>query len=353
VIGLDIGTTAVKAAWIHRKGNRFIVAGLARAGIDGASSSDDIAEKTSAAIHRCVYVLGRRRDVVCGLSGPDVAVRTFELPALPEKQLASAVELEAAQVCPFDLHEGAVAYQVLRGPSAKARRHAHQKGRDKPERTTGILAAAKKGVIERLRELCTRGETHCVTMDVDGLALLNCLEACAIRKPTETALVLNVGSAYTNLAIVSDDELPFVLDIACAGAGIVDHLARSTKAGREAVAAALEGSEESGIAPETLRSGLREACAPLAERVLQTIRYQGARKSGPGVDRVLVCGGLAQAQPVIETLGDLLDRQVEQWDPLISLPCARAVRKSGLAERGPLFAVALGLAMRSVRDVQD
>ncbi len=355
IIGLDVGTTAIKAARIRRTGDRFDVIGLARAVIEGQPSAGNRQQHVVAAIRNCLRDLGGKDGVVCGLSGPDVAVRTFDLPPLPKKQLTSAVELEAAQVCSFDIQEGAVAFQVLRGTPKKTPTKTPSRspsvGADKNGRLAGILAAAKKDVVAHLRELCRQSEVTCVMMDVDGLALLNCLEASRICPPGETAVVLNVGSAYVNVALLSDDGLPFVQDIAYAGQEILDHLCESTGMDRKAAGALLEP-EDKDSASESLLSGLRKACAPLAERVKETLRYHVARKSGPEVNKVLVCGGYAQPA-LVKALGSLLERQVERWNPLATLPRASTVPTKDSAQHGPQFAVALGLAMRSVRDVQD
>jgi type IV pilus assembly protein PilM len=351
IIGLDVGTTAVKAAQIRRTGDHFAVVGLARAVIAGEPSAANRQEQVATAIQSCLRELdGTKAEVVCGLSGPDVVVRTFDLPALPRKQLASAVELEAAQICPFDIQEGAVAFQVLQGtvPKAEPKRNG-----DKAARVAGVLAAAKKDVITRLQDLCLRSNAHCVMMDVDGLALLNCLQACRTSPPGQAALVLNVGSAYTNLAILSDDGLPFVFDITCGGQDIVGQLCQSTGMDRKAIVTFLDGAEEKNSASEALQSGLKKACSPLAERVKDTMRYHVAKKSGPEMSKVLVCGGVARSQAFLKALGHLLERQVELWDPLASLSCVSAVSKSDLAPSGPQFAVALGLGMRSTQDVQD
>ena len=124
------------------------------------------------AVWRCLHALRGRAQVACSLAGPEVAVRTFEFPALPRHQLASAVELEAAQVCPFEVSEATVSYHVLQAPSAK--------GAKPPDgqRIRGFFAAAETRSFSSDRSLCERGDTSCVLMDVDGLALLNCLEAC-------------------------------------------------------------------------------------------------------------------------------------------------------------------------------
>jgi len=347
LIGLDIGTTAVKAARIRRKGRHILVTGLAWAALDAVNAEGSpVSDKTALAIWRCVKIL-RNDAAVCSVSGPDVAVRTFEFPALPRKELASAMELEAMQVCPFEISEGAVAYQVLRGPAGRI-----GKG-ESAERMVGIFAAAKKTLLQQRKDLCEEGKARCVVVDVDGLALLNCLEACGPEAGGPAVLVLDVGATYTNLALLAADGQPFVQDIEHGGTEIVRLAAESAHRTPEAVLAALAGSEEAEISHKNLRSGLRKACAPLAEQVLETLRYHGARKGGCGVEKVLLCGGVAQAEAVVEVLGGLLERPVERWDPLASLAPVRRVRKSELAGHGPLFAVALGLAMRSVHDVPN
>ncbi len=112
LIGLDIGTTSVKAARIRRRGDRVTVTGIARAAIEATGpvtqSADD---RIVMAVWRCLRTLRGRAGVACGVAGPDVAIRTFEFPALPRHQLASAVELFAdsdgialpASIAPFEV----------------------------------------------------------------------------------------------------------------------------------------------------------------------------------------------------------------------------------------------------------
>jgi len=349
LVGLDIGTTSVKAARIRRRGDRVTVASIARSAIESAVAPGAPADdKIVMAVWRCLRVLGGRAGVVCSLAGPDVAVRTFEFPALPRHQLASAVELEAAQVCPFEVSEGAVSYHVLGGPPAKG-----AKPPADAQRLRGFFAAARNKIIQHRKGLCERGDATCVVMDVDGLALLNCLEACKKHKTREAAMVLNVGYAYTNVAIISDDGLPFVRDISYAGGHILTRISQIIELPRPAVAAALEGGAETEIPRSRLQPAVRQACTGLADRVAETLRYHGTRKSGPPVDRVYLCGGFTQSGAVAKALISLLPAKTELWDPLAVLPCTRAVRKSPAVEFGPAFAVAVGLAMRTLRDVHD
>ncbi len=351
LIGLDIGSTSVKAARIRRRGDRVTVAGVVQTAIEPtepAGAPTD--EKVRMAVWRCLHMLRGRHNVACSLAGPEVAVRTFEFPALPRHQLASAIELEATQVCPFEVSEAAVSFHVLQDLPAKGAKAA--KAPD-GQRIRGFFAAAQNEIIQQRKSLCERGDAACVLMDVDGLALLNCLEACQRRKEGEAVMVLNVGYAYTNLAIVSDDGLPFVRDIMCAGNHILMRISQIADAPRVKVVAALEGREDADLSGGKLQPAVRQACAGLADRVNETLRYYGTRKSGPAVDRVYLCGGFTQSGAVAKSLISQLPAKTELWDPLAILPCTRAVRKSPAAEHGPAFAVAIGLALRTLRDVHD
>lgn len=349
LVGLDIGTTTVKAARIRRRGRQFTVIALARAEIEASKAKNAThADKTSLAIWRCMQMVHDRRGAVAaGLSGPEVAVRTFEFPLLPRKQLDSAVELEAAQVCPFDMAEASVAWQVLEGPAPRRGELPND------QRLAGVFAAAQNSVVQQRRGLCELGKVRCTVMDVDGLALLNCLEVCRLREPGQAAMVLNVGSKYTNLAILGDDDRPFVRDITVGGEHILRYLCHSTSAARQNVLETLNDPAKGKVPMRELRAPLQEMCETLAVRVNETVRYYATQQSGPAVDRVFLCGGFSQVQTVRECLLPLLPGKAQWWNPLESLSCTRAVRRGGMIEHGAAFAVALGLAIRTLRDVHD
>jgi Tfp pilus assembly PilM family ATPase len=144
-----------------------------------------------------------------------------------------------------------------------------------------------------------------------------------------------------------------VRDINVASDHILTRISQIVGAPFDGVVKMLESGAETEIPQAKLQSAVRQACTGLADRVSETLRYYGTRQSGPAVDRVYLCGGFTQSGPVAKTLISLLPAKTELWDPLAVLPCTRAVRKNPVAEYGPAFAVAVGLAMRTLRDVHD
>ncbi|GAI34664.1 unnamed protein product, partial [marine sediment metagenome] len=118
--------------------------------------------------------------------------------------------LEASQVCPFNVNDSVVDYHLVS---------------DGHNAVQGILVAATEKLIRKKDTLAGQAFLKTVLIDVDGLALLNCLRECEKPEAGKTLAVLNVGNSYTTLAIIGNDNLPFVRDIAYAGNSIIEKIA--------------------------------------------------------------------------------------------------------------------------------
>ena len=104
VFGLDIGSSAVKMVQMRKDdaGYKATAAGI----VDIADAPEDDANSreinTARGIHQCFESTGiHSRMAVCGVSGPEVAVRDFKFPSLTQQEVEGAIMLEASQVCPF------------------------------------------------------------------------------------------------------------------------------------------------------------------------------------------------------------------------------------------------------------
>jgi len=220
VLGLDIDSSTVRIIALRKDDAGFTVtaAGISEIETDPDCNFDETGHNgfhvnAIKAIRGC-YTLAKLRSqsklktkyAICGVSGPEVAVREFEFPLLPEEDIAGAVSLEAAQVCPFNADQAAVDYQLI------------SNGDDK---TRGILVAATNILMESKMQFVKEAGLHCVLMDIDGLALLNCFHGLSNVSEKSKAAILNVGDLYTTLAVMGDDGWPFIRDTACAGDDII------------------------------------------------------------------------------------------------------------------------------------
>jgi type IV pilus assembly protein PilM len=335
LLGLDIGSSSVKMVQLSRDAAGYSVTAAAKAFIEtdsrNGSPADDIA--TVRAITQC-HRLARvpTKYTVCSVCGPDVAVRYFKFPPLPAEELQSAVALEAEQVCPFSMDDGVMDYQIIPNGSDSLR---------------GVLVAATNRAVQQKEKLVKEATLAPVLMDIDGLALLNCLVQCEHDAGDQAMAVLNVGHTYTTLVIAGDNYIPFVRDTNYAGASITTGIIDKTGLTAEQISAVLFG--DGGQPQSLVLPSLEAACDPLVEDVTGTLRFYAAQKKTLCVEKIFVCGGFAPAKGFVDILDRRLGAQAVLWNPFDKIPCrAAADCEHMLRKEGPALAVAAGLAMRSV-----
>jgi len=346
LLGLDIGSSAVKVVRLRKDDAGYTVtaAGIAEIAV---SEEDNNHQKinTVKAIRECLELTGRKMKLaVCGLSGPEVAVRDFEFPSLSTSEMEGAVLFEASQVCPFDAADSAVDYHLI------------PNGDDK---TRGILVAATNALIKSKVQLTKEAALKCVLMDVEGLALLNCFNGLADEPEKPATAILNVGGSHTTVAIMGNNSRPFIRDMTFAGDDIIKQIATDKDMSAEDVKGILSGSglaslrqEESGDSTASqidLNDSLEKACQKLIVDVSKSLRYYATQEQSRPVEKIFVCGGFALTKGFIELLNSRLGAETVLWNPFEKVRCDTAQRFGDIcSKKGPALAVAAGLAMRSV-----
>ena len=337
VVGLDIGSSSVKMIQLQKDDSGYSVTAAAIVDIvdedEAGGKGEDV--KITKAIHRCVQLSGVQTNLaVCGVCGPEVAVRHFEFPLLPQEEIPNAVLLEAKQICPFIIDDGTLDYQVIP---------------DGENRIRGTLVAATNKLIKKTNQLAESASLINVLMDVDGFALLNCFKACEKSSDGRTTAVLNVGRFCTTLAIIGNDGLPFVRDLAYAGKNIVECMAAEWGVPAKEADKLLSGGGDPGRIKFDLDSSLQKACRKLIVDVTETICYYDTQRKSGAVEKIFVCGGFSLVKGFVELLKTQLHAETVLWNPLDKLNCYGTVPCADLLrEKGPAMAVAAGLAMRSI-----
>ncbi len=367
--GLDIGSSEVKLIQLHKDGTGYAVTAAGIAAIAASEDSKNRREiNTGRAIRECLESTGIQTQLaVCSVCGPEVAVRHFKFPPLPPQEIEGAVLLEAAQVCPFNVHDGPVDYQLI------------PNGADS---VSGVLVAATNKLIKNKVQLAKNASLDCALMDVDGLALLNCLSeyekpnAGSVESKTSessapllartsngagrtTTAILNVGGAYTTLAIMGEN-MPFIRDMAYASNDIVRHIAVENDISTERTWKILCGTGfqpvlgQDGQAtptepPITLGNSLEKACQKPIDDVTETLRFYTAQEKSAIVEKIFVCGDFARVEGFVELLDSRLPAKASVWNPFDKIRCdAGRLCEDVLQKNGPAMAVAAGLAMREI-----
>ena len=187
IVGLDIGSSAVKAVELKPAGKGFRVVALASepvppdsivdgAIIDGAAVAD--------AIRRLFANKAfKTKEVAASLSGNAVIVKKISLPVMTEAELSESIYWEAEQYIPFDIQDVNIDYQILdpgTGPDSKGTMDV-------------LLVAAKKEKIADYTGVIAQAGRVPVVVDVDA----KCARASAMAPP-QASRALNAGDAITS-----------------------------------------------------------------------------------------------------------------------------------------------------------
>jgi type IV pilus assembly protein PilM len=340
VMGVDIGSSAVKIVQLRRASNHWLVtaAGIVDISDKGVDNPGRKETNSARAIHNCMRLSGiKTKLAVCGVGGAEVAVRNFEFPIIPDEQIERAIMLEAKQVCPFNTDQVAVDYRLIPDGEGKTR---------------GYLVVATERLIKSMVRLADRAHLNCALMDVDGLALLNCFNELEKPEKNHGTAILNIGSNCTTFTVEGDGGWPFIRNLGYAGDSIVEGIAAENEMTPDAVKAMFAGDPKEITA--NIQDSFKRACDRLITDIVKTVRYYGAQERSSDIRKILVCGGFALFGELVKILEGSLPMDVKLWNPFEKMRChvGRNHRgilvKSILRKNGPAMAVAAGLAMRAI-----
>ena len=343
LVGLDIGSSAVKAVELKAAGRAYKVATYGTeplppdsivdgAIIDGAAVADAIRRLFDA---RNI----RTKDVAASLSGNAVIVKKITLPVMTETELAESIYWEAEQYIPFDIQDVNLDYQVLDGgdPAGKGTMDV-------------LLVAAKKEKIADYTGVIAQAGRAAVVVDVDAFALQNAYEANYGIEPGAIVVLLNAGASATNINILNGDQSVFTRDVSIGGNAYTEALQRELSLPIEAADQLKRGLPVDGLTFEEARPVLRAVTENVMLEIQKTFDFFKATASSDRIDRIVVSGGASRAEGFTEMLAERFEAPVELFDPFKKIAFDAKKLGGERDEAAATAAVAVGLALRRVGD---
>jgi type IV pilus assembly protein PilM len=336
VVGLDIGSYAVKAVALAPNRDRLTLQGYAQARV-GTQEPVEV-------IRKVLEQLGvKPRHLVSSVSGRSVIVRQVETPRLPADELKAHIAYEADKYIPFGSEEVIIDCQTL--PDV---------GGAQSSNMQVLLVAVRRGFVEdHIAQLRSAGIAP-ETVDVDVFALFNAYELLGPGPKPEaeksaTALI-DIGASKSNIAIMQGTRLLFTREVYLAGNEITDAIVRTFNEPVEDV-------ERIKSAPGEALEALIDAAMPAFEDLANEIRLSFDYVEGQfevQVSELVLTGGSSQLPGIGEILGNILGRPVHVFDPLAGLDLVPSrYDMHSLDANGPSLAIALGLAAHGLNFAQS
>jgi type IV pilus assembly protein PilM len=344
LVGLDIGSSAVKAVELKAVGKAYKVSAFGSepvppdsivdgAIIDGGAVAD--------AIRRLFDGRGiKTRDVAASLSGNAVIVKKITLPVMTEAELAESIYWEAEQYIPFDIQDVNLDYQILDAGAGG--------GKGTME---VLLVAAKKEKIADYTGVIAQAGRSAVVVDVDAFALQNAYEVNYGIEPGAVIVLLNAGASATNINILNGDQSVFTRDISIGGNAYTEALQKELNLPFELADQLKRGMAVDGVTFEEAKPVLRAVSENVMLEIQKTFDFFKATAASDRIDRIMLSGGASRAEGFTEMLTDRFEAPVEVLDPFKKVGFdVKKFQVESAADVAPTAAVAVGLALRRVAD---
>jgi type IV pilus assembly protein PilM len=345
VVGLDIGSSAVKAVELKSAGKGFKVAAYASqpippdAIVDGAIID---AGAVADAIRRMFDAnkTFKSKEVCASLSGNAVIVKKITLPVMTESELGESIYWEAEQYIPFDVQDVNLDYQILdpgTGPDARGSMDV-------------LLVAAKKEKVGDYTGVIAQAGRTPVIVDVDAFALQNAFEVNYGLTPSQVVVLLNAGASAININILHGDQSVFTRDISLGGNAYTEAVQKELDLPFESAEQLKKGIPVDGATFEDAQPVLRAVTETVLLEIQKTFDFYKASAATDHIDRIVVSGGASRVEGFREMLQERFNAPVEEFDPFRAVGWDHKKLGGDPLDVGATAAVAVGLALRRVSD---
>jgi len=340
-IGLDIGSYSLKLVRIEQIGGQAKLTGLGfREFGKGVIVDKEIHDQES-----LIYSLQglveeidpEMSDFVISVAGKKVFSDRFTLNSATNKQneLYELVMTEAEQRIPTGLENLSLDYYVLSMDTKK-------------KQTEIVMVTAYEDFIRNYIDTIIAGGYNVIAIDADYFALFNAFEHSMGVPPEGVIALLNIGHTLTNLVIIADGRFYSARDISTGTRDVWDRLQRELRLSTDELTPLVRGDTE-WFDADKLKNAMYLGVDDLKIGIDMAFAYFENISGGRKVEKVYLSGGGAIIPYLPDALSAKLELPYDIIDPFKRIEVDPAVFTYSTQERvGPLFTVAVGLALREV-----
>lgn len=346
LVGLDIGTSAVRAAEVSIGSGSATLHRFGQVALpDGAVRDGEIADPTAvtAAVKKLWQTVKfKSRKVAIGVANQRVVVRQVDLPWMPEKEMRKSLFFLVGDLIPMPVEQAVLDFGSWEDlTDAEGRRMARV-----------LLVAANKEMVMTAVDAVSRAGLEPVMVDLTPFAMMRSLGGAgsAVGLDTEGEAIVDVGADVTNIVVHAGGFPRFVRVLMLGGRDITDALA-------ERLGVDLQAAEITKLGlnlPTTSTSAdshpgsraLERAAGQWIDELRQSLDYYSAQPQSLRLRRIVLTGGGARLDGLAQRLATAIRLPVVIASPLHSMRLGKsAISDDELQSVGAHVAVPVGLAL--------
>jgi type IV pilus assembly protein PilM len=341
LVGLDIGSSAVKAVELARKGPALQLLNLGFENLQTDTIVDGQIMELNNVSNVIAHIFSehqiRTTRVAAGVSGHSVIVKNIVLPHMSDEELQESFSWHAEEHIPFDIGDVNLDYELTSRSS---------------ESLHVLMAACKSDKINNVKQAIQLAGKQPVVIDIDAFALQNCYEVNYQPRQGEIVALLNVGAATMNINILNGTRSIFARDASVGGSQYTGLLQKELGISFEQAESVKRGMAlPEGVEPKPIQPIIEAVSETLALEVKKTFDFYRttAQESEVTIQKILLAGGGSKLPGLPEFLAERFDIPVEVFDPFRQIEVdATKFDPDYMREIVPEMAVAVGLALRGV-----
>ena len=341
-IGLDIGSTAVRAAELTEGSPPSVVRAAQVPLPAGAVENGEV--KDVEAVTEALRELWSRggfksKKVWMGVGNQRVVVREISLPWLPEKELRQSLGFQVQEFIPMPVDEAVLDYHAIEETEEEGRRTLRV-----------LLVAAQRTMVNALVAAATGAKLEPMGLDLVPFAMVRAVGATGAGmelEDTGNEAVVDVGAHVTNIVVHSAGETRFVRILPSGGRDITMAIARSLSVEDDVAERLKRGEVVEGASVNAAQAEdvARQRAQQFVDEIRSSLEFYTAQSQGARIDRVLVSGGGSKLHGFMDVIRQRIPVLVEPGRVFSRVGSQLSLSEEAQAEAEPVLAVAVGLAI--------
>ena len=338
VVGLDIGTSAVRAAELEIGGAAPVLVAFGQVGLPPGAIEDGEVQDRSAvadAISRLWENGGfTSRSVVVGIAGLRAITRELDLPWVPDDEVDSAVRFQSEEVIPFPPDKTLLSAQVL-----------GDMGSDGTRTRRVLVAAAHRDLVDGVVDVVGRAGLDVQGVDLVSSALVRALVDKGDLGQDPEAIV-SVGAGLSVVVVHQQGRPLFVRTIGSGGNAATAAISAGLDVPLVDAEAIKRHLGELGPQTKAAERAVTGCLRDLVGEIRNSIQYFASLPDRAPISRVLITGGGSMLHGLVEALQAQVRIPVTAISPLSRLDLSGVdLTPAQASVIDPVLAAPIGLAL--------
>ena len=347
-LGIDIGTSTIKIVELAKESSRFKLLNYGIFQLENQEEAIQSNQKViklsdQAIIWGIKEVIKQAKlkstNIIASIPSFSTFSTVISLPYLSEKDLAKTIPFEAKKYIPLPLSEVIIDWSIINLASSNSPGVVDQTSKSVPS-VEIFLAAVPRHEADRYKKIVNGAGLNLTALELENIGLIRSL----VGNDQSPLAIVNIGGRSTSILVVDKGYERISHNYELGGFEITKSIAKTMGIN---LSRAEELKKTVGLGSDGMKV-VSEAMLSLVDMMVfetkKTISsYEVAKNTK--IQKVIMVGGLANMPQFLDYFKNKLGMEVSLGNPFARLVYPKEI-SSLTAELGPVFSIAIGLAMR-------